>query len=100
MPVRGSHGTRYEVECWHIDGNVRWYEADGSLGGRLCCHPHGADPQGGRIPLHDLVAGQILALRADEPGWLGAANLYEGTHPPPSRFRGLGPTLRRVMLRG
>jgi hypothetical protein len=98
IPVVGSHGTRYEVDPWHVDGNVRWYHPDGDYGGRLCCHPRAYDPTEGRLPQQDMIAGQILALRTDEPGWLEAANLYDGYHPPtvdPARI--LDGVLRRIV---
>jgi hypothetical protein len=83
----GSHGTRWEIDVTHFDGNVRWYERDGSLGGRFCAHPSGHDYTSepgthAALPASDIVAGQLLLLQTNEVEFMATANHYEGNRPP------------------
>lgn len=75
--IIGSHGTRYRIRRG-VAGNIDWLDADGHVGGNLCCHA----PQGGGdrwIPTADVMVGQLLALKTDEPAFLRVAN---GRKPP------------------
>lgn len=75
--IIGSHGTRYRIRRG-VAGNIDWLDAEGRVGGNLCCHA--PQVQAGQwIPVADVMVGQVLALKADEPAFLRVAN---GRKPP------------------
>jgi hypothetical protein len=81
ITVRGSAGGLYQVVCNGTNGNVRHIAEDGTTLATLCAHPYGYDGDRRELPVTDLHAGQVLALQADEQGWLSRANVHYGARP-------------------
>jgi hypothetical protein len=78
--IIGSNGTRYRITRG-IAGNIYWLDAEGRVGGSLCCHaPVGSGDRW--MPTQDVMLGQMLALQTDEPDFLRVANLMSGRRPP------------------
>jgi hypothetical protein len=88
IPVTGSAGGLYLIETGtFVHGNVVETDAHGCRLRRLCAAP--AMYQGNKaLPDADGWVGQLLALQADEPGYLAVANpshLQQCTRLPPER---------------
>jgi hypothetical protein len=87
IEVLGSRGTRFAIDPRHVDGNVWWSRDPGDVEdgqpvcGRICCHPASDDTEGRRIPIPDLIAGQVLAVQTDEATFCAAANVYDNGRP-------------------
>jgi hypothetical protein len=73
--LTGSAGTRFRVR-YGISGNVDVLQPDGSFGGTLCGYPAIQVRQGDALPTPDVLVGQLLVLRGDEPHFWREANIY------------------------
>jgi hypothetical protein len=59
-----------------VSGNISLLDRHGNTRATLCVHPRGD------IPVLDVVAGQLLAIRFNEEEFLGKANLHYGEWAP------------------
>lgn len=75
--VMGSAGGVYRIRRG-TSGNVDWIAPDGTVGARLCAHP---EMREGWMPDQDVALAQMLALRTDEAGFIGMANVHAGRRP-------------------
>lgn len=85
ITVVGSAGHRFRLHTGFYEGNVAWLAADGTERGTMCAHPPRWLDGDEMLPLFDIIAGQVLALRVDEPAFVRIANPYSGempTYPP------------------
>lgn len=71
--ITGSCGGRYEIQTNHYEGNVILHSERGRKIAAFCCHPR----MNGGVPPWDAFVGQILALKADELGFLETANVTD-----------------------
>lgn len=71
--VTGSHGGRYVVTMGY-SGNVWRIGPKGGLSISFCAHPPMTVNGAVEVPVEVAMIGQILALQADEPGFLRVAN--------------------------
>lgn len=80
--VTSQYGHKYRIVNGYAN-NIILYENpdDDEPVGTLCCHP-AVDVEGGRMPVEDAMAGQYLAITANERQFLQMAN----THGVPSWF--------------
>lgn len=78
--LTGSAGTRFRVR-YGMTGNIDVLRPDGRAGGVLCGYPNTVvhDAGGahvGYLPVSDVIVGQLLVLRGDEPEFWRRANIY------------------------
>jgi len=88
--ITGSEGGMYEIQRGSCVGNVvpqqrvsvgRIWTTSAGAGSALCAHPAMVRPKDNgfgveELPPTDAHIAQILALKADERGFLRIANLY------------------------
>jgi hypothetical protein len=80
ITVVGSAGNLFRLETGFHEGNVSWLDEAGGVRGTMCAHPpRYVDDR--RLPLLDVIAGQLLAIIADEPAFVRVANRYSGEMP-------------------
>ena len=82
--VTGSAGTRFRIQHG-VSGNVVVLDDTGAQSGVLCGYPDtyvrsGAGQPARHLPTEDVLVGQLLVLKADEPHFWREANIYRG-HP-------------------
>lgn len=74
--VVGSDGVTYRIQHGMI-GNVYALYPDGTRRAAYCAHPYEWDAENDcRLPTEDILAGQVLALRTDAPGFVATANVH------------------------
>jgi len=72
--VRGSDGVEYEIEHG-TNGNVIARLEDRRV--RYCAHPRLWDSTTRtQLPVPDVLAAQVLALKTDAPGFVAVANIH------------------------
>ena len=81
ITVIGSEGNRFRLRATHADGNITWLDDADMVLGQLCAHPRQHDLNGGYLPIADIIAGQVLALRHNERGLIAIANQFDGGRP-------------------
>lgn len=77
----GSEGHTFQVDTGYTEGNIHWIDpVTGIELGQMCVHPV-RHVDNGTLPLFDVIAGQVLALRTDERAAMALANRYAGALP-------------------